>query len=834
MVKEPDNPEKSDVPEKENLEDTALDASGIAEEIKDRIPEELFETSFNNPQQPEVDDSSNPGPSVITETENIKKIKSVEADEFAMQELEEEEIFDDGPKFNHPNSILDLIKGGEDSLPDAVYENVDLNSKTEGKNLEELLKVSQKDESEWHESKVAEEGLKEKSAAIKKRQRRLFIATPLIILAAGVACFYIILPSFAPLPETEKIRFPKSKKKINPEKLKIDPNLKDEGKLNKYFQLADDLFNNKKYEKAEIVYKKLLPTNWNSADVLEKLGRCREALNDEKGALEFYKKALKKSFGGKVDLPLRLAEILQKQGDYQGIIDSLGPLEDKFETNIKLQLIMAESYLKLNMSKEALASFKKLNIQFLNQDQLKAFAKLLMQENDTKNAFKVYLFLGQNFGEMESLYNAAHVAPNPKLKIAVLTELVGKTRGQPNWDNFKLALGKELLAQGKKRDALKVLDSINPVKLSPDDSLKFLKMIASCDNSSSIMDACEIILTRHFLKDLNVQKEICEILIKNDKSSIATAIYKKQVLANPKSSIANYMYATVANGTNNKIRFYNQAISLEPNFYAALMNLGELYCEAGRWNEAIKVFKKCSRLKPNSKRPKYWIAIVEIRRNPTEKPLQAYSEFLIRTHTPEQERLKELIALAQYLPTDKKAMEYIKQMAKYPKLKEFMDLQTIRTKLIYNSLQDSDFVGKRSSEIKKYRILYLLGKGKLNDVMMMPVLKKEFPEFWKVFICWRKDISSWRENCRLIQTKHPNNKAYLLCSKIWLDEISPTQTLNQLADIEYTERPLTYLMIAERYRKDGNRIKSSIFYQTAIKFNPPNIYKEVAEYLKDN
>ena len=130
--------------------------------------------------------------------------------------------------------------------------------------------------------------------------------------------------------------------------------------------------------------------------------------------------------------------------------------------------------------------------------------------------------------------------------------------------------------------------------------------------------------------------------------------------------------------------------------------------------------------------------------------------------------------------------------------------------------------------------MYLLGQGKINEVMMVPILQKEFPEFWKVFICWRKDIASWRENSLLIESKNQDNKAYMISAKLWQGLISPAEAESLISDISYEERPLLFFMIAERYRKDGNRIKSSIFYQAAIKFKPPNIYKHVAEYFKDN
>lgn len=878
MGKDPEKPKEF------NLEDTSLDVAGDASKqdaAKKGSIEDLFETAVDNPQQdpiPEAEDkeaiakevtlgkiiaefedtsldveslSEDPKIGNMPDTKTDKtekqgppssKLKLAETDEFSMLEMEDEEpepeLEEDeekASKFRHPASILDLIKGKDDSLPEVVYQDTELETRIEGKSLEEVLKVSQKGEGEWHNSKIAEEGLKEKAEAAKKRQRKLLFWAPLIILAAGVASFYIILPTFNPLPETDKIRFPKRKRKtISPEKLKIDPNLKDENKLQGYLQMAQKLFDKKKYDKAEIVYRKILPTGWNISEIFGKMGQCRELQKDENGAVEFYSKAIAKDYGGSVDIPLRLAEILKKQGKHREILYALEPIKGKFLTSIPLQGILAETYLKLDMPKETLAAFRRLNKQCLTQEQLQVFAKLLMEENDTKEAFKVYLFLGQNFRDMKSLYKASQVAPNPKLKIAVLTELVGKTRGQANWDQYKMLLGEEMLAQGQKREALKVLDSINTGRLSPESSLKFIKVMAGFEKSASLLEACESIIKSNYLKNFTVQKEIRDILLATNKTALAEKLFKKLALATPDNPVTNFMYASVAHGTENKIQYYNKTLTINSDFYPALMDLGKLYCDAGQWDEALKKFKKCSRLKPDSKEPRYWMAIVQIRENPSEKPLQNYAAFLANANTPEPEKLKEMISLAHYLPNDRKAMEYLVLMSKYPEMKTFMELQTIRTKLIYGTLKDNDFAGKKGGEIKKYRILYLLSQGRIKDVMMMPTLKSEFPEYWKVFICWRKNISSWRGNTQLLEFKHPNNTIYILSSKLWQWEISPADAEKQINNITYEQKPLLFLMMAERYRKDGNKVKSSIFYQTSIKFKQPNIYKGVAEYFKDH
>lgn len=852
--------EKSKKGNIEDLMDTSLDNKKIESDEDDSDKEEtakeitlgkmlaeMEETSLDVESLSE-DPKQDKMPDTKTDKAEIKgpppgKLNLAETDEFAMLDVDdgdkspdEEEDGKGESKFHRPASIMDLIKGKEDddSL-EVVYEDADLETRIEGKSLEEVLKVSQKGEGEWHESEKAKDGLKEVATAAKKRQRKLFIATPLILLAAGVLCFYIILPTFNPLPETDAIKLPKRKRKtISPEKLKIDPNLKDEGKLNKYLEMADKLFQKKKFDKAEIVYQKLLPTGWNKQLIFGKIGRCRDKAGDLKGAVEFYTKSIARDYTGDAVIPLRLANILRDQEKYQEILYALEPVKNRYFTNIELQSILAEAYWELDMPQETLASFRKINKQFLSEKQLKIYAQLLMKAKDTKEAFNAYLFLGQNFNELDSLYEASKIAPNPKIKIAVLTELVGKSLGKPQWNHYNMLLGQAMLAQGQKKDALKVLESIKPEKLSIENALKFLRLVANFEKSSSLLESCETLLAKNFITNLTVQKGIRDILIRKNKNQMAEEIFKRQVNKNPGSAVANYMYATLVQGFQQKIKYYEKSLVISNEFYAAALALGKLYCDSGKWDDALNKFKKCARIKPNATEPRYWMAIVKIRKEPSVNPIVEYENFLKSINVSEPDRLKTLIALSQYLPEDVKAMEYLKQMAKYPRMKKFMDVQTIRTKLIYDKLKESDFVGKKGPGVKRYRILFLLGKGKITSVMMLPTLKSEFPEYWKVFISWRKNISSWRGNCELLEIKNPDKIVYFLSAKLWQWELSPAKADKMIGGVQYEEKPLLYFMIAERYRKDGNRIKSSIFYQTAIKFKQPNIYKGVIRYFKDH
>jgi tetratricopeptide repeat protein len=770
-------------------------------------------------------------------------------DEFEFEQFEDtQDEVQDGPltddsvtskkdeKFHRPSSILDLIKGKDDALPIVNYEeNSDLDKRLEGKTLDDVLKITQKDKERWHESKRAKAGDEEKAVSAKNRQRKFFIATPLIVMFAGVICFYIILPTFAPPTETDAIKFPKRKRKaVTPEKLKIDPNLKDQDKLEKYLKMADKLFSDKKIDKAEIVYTKLLPTGWHSENLLVRIGECRDKQKDTKGAIEFYSKAIKAGYASDVDIPLRLGTLLNEQQKYQEIYDVLSPLQEKFANKTPFLILLANSYWQLKMPEKTLSAFRSLNKQFLTQEQLKIYADLLMQKDDKKEAFNVYLFLAQNFQDTESFIKASEVAPNPKLKIAVLTELTGKTLGKPGWNYYNLLLGESMIAQGQKKDALRVLEKIKVEKLKGESALRFLKLLANFENVNSLFEACETILTKKYINNLPVQEEIRDVLIDSNHRKLAEKIFSKQVVKFKHSPIANYMFATVTSSIKLKKKYYSLALGLQPGFFSASLALGKLYFDEGNLDNAITKFKQCIDINSKAKAPRYLLAVVRIRKTEDLSALKEYHAFLEENRTSEPIILKQMLLLAQHLPTSTEAMKYLKEMEKFPQLKQFLQIQTIRTKLMYGTLKETDFKGMTAKGLKKYRILFLLGEGKIKQVMLMPTLKSEFPEYWKVFLCWKKNISSWRGNSQLLMFKHSNNPLIVMSAKLWLWEISPLEAEMQIGRLPYEDKILFYLMIAECYRKDNNKVKASIAYLTAMRYKQPNLYSKVVKYFKNH
>lgn len=808
----PEDVEKSDLSFIDIMEETSLDVGSVndysdidldSDELEEKADKELgVAESLND----------------IVKQYSNDPVPDSSNSEFNSEETEDGQL--------NP-SILDLINVEASKPKDSGIDN---------RSATEMVDFTSTESMELDEGSV--EAKKEERRRAKQKQYThivCFIVALIVLVATAALSLYIALPAFGPLPEVEGFKFHKRKKTLSATKLKIDPSLKDEKKLNKYLDFGESLYKKKKYKKAKIVFEKILPTGWESSKILANIGKCCNKLEDKEGEIEYYKKALlSKDFNGNADLALSFVALLEPENRYKEIVEVLEPIQEKLSNPIKIQMILAKSYWILKMPDETLRTYRKINKQYLEKDQLMVYVDLLMKDNDQKEAFNVYLYLAQNFNYLEGFYQASKIAPTLDLKVAVLSELSGKTIGGPKWNYYNMLLGKALYLQGSKREALKVLQRVKPERLSSKDMLYYLELISSFSENPKMQRACGNILSKEYLDDMNIQIKIRDILLKNNKKALASYIFKKQVKQFPQSDIANYMYATVAPSAKLKQEYCFRAIKINTSFYDANLALGESYCLENRWEEGIKMFQKASLLRPKDNRPQHRMAIAKIRSTKSDLGLIEYSKFLDAMNFSEEFKLRELLLVSQYLLTDAMALKYLNLMTKIPSMKKFMDREFIKTKLLYGTLKESDFTGKSGREIKQYYIIFLLGKGEVNKVMMLPILKSEFPDFWKVFICWRKKIISWRKNSKLLILKNPDNKIYKLASLLWQNEISINDVEKQIQNIEYGKRPLIYFMIAERYRKNRNKIKASIFYHTAMGFEPLNIYKGVIKFFKNN
>jgi tetratricopeptide (TPR) repeat protein len=384
----------------------------------------------------------------------------------------------------------------------------------------------------------------------------------------------------------------------------------------------------------------------------------------------------------------------------------------------------------------------------------------------------------------------------------------------------------------ERKSALSLLESVDSNLLDKEGAEKFIGMILEFRDSPILLNECHKILDKHFSNDCAFQTRLMNMMRKEGAFAFCEEFFKQQYAMHSKNAVANYMYAFFQTTTERKIELYKRALFLSPLFFQASLAFGKIYIVKQEWMEAKKQFLNCLRVSPSSLKSHYFLAVSEIKLTDSPKYIQQYEFFLRKTGIKESDILKEMIFLSQYMKTSKYTDAYLLKAAKYPELASFVEEQRIKTKFIYRMIKQSDFPKFIPSRLKFYHQLFLISKGRLREMMLIPTRRKDFPEFWKVFICWRTGIKSWRKNAELLLKRDGDDTLIATIAKLWLRKITPLNASALIDDLPYQEQPLLAIMVAEEYYREGQLRNSEFFYNQALHYSPPNIYIQLAEYLK--
>ena len=723
-------------------------------------------------------------------------------------------------------SIMDLL--GSKKTPEVSMADTDedLTEVIAEKTLDEILKTPLKDNDSWHISQY--ESIEE----VKKRQRRqrrlikILLVCLFMILSAAIVLYIVKMTTSAPPPVVKP-------EKISYEKLVISPNLKDSLKLSHFFALAESLYEKKQYKDAIIVLKKIQKTGWNPGLVNGTIGACKAELKDEKSARAYYEKSVKSGYMGKPDFALKLAAVLDKKREYKEIIKILEPFSKKFPSNQAILQYLAVAYYKTGESKKLINCYSKINLSLLPEDQLSHYGAMLLKNGDRQKAFKVYLSLGKVYDNMEAYEKAEELAPDWNTKIFILARLASKTKDPGKKAYYNMLLAVHMIELGKVQEGIQVIKGLNTDMLDKKSIPAYLNLIPYFDGTPVLIQEAVNLLIKYYPKDMNMHSKILKQLRNVGKSRLCEEFFRRELLEAPDNYIVNFFYAESLFDPVKKKKYYLKAIKLSPHFYEALFALGGLYMSEQNWRDANKYLSDCLKLKPYSRELKYRIAVTRIHLTGSGKVLKDYEQDLRSQKLSELEVLKQMILMAQHMPQERYVSVYLKRGAKVPELKHFCMIQNARSKLIYQTAEEKDFKGFLNDRLlRKYYVIYLLGKGRLHDIMLLPVKKEDFPDFWKVFICWRQEIPSWEHNAYRLLAKHKDKLLISTVTKLWLEKISPENAAFSLQKIDYEDKPLLCVMIALQYRKNKKNLKSTFYFRKALTYARPNIYADVVKFLR--
>ena len=158
----------------------------------------------------------------------------------------------------------------------------------------------------------------------------------------------------------------------------------------KYYQTATNLFQRGEYEKALLLYKKVLKTRPERKDTLFQIGFILEKLNDTPGAQAAYIAHLKNQPNDSTAL-IRLGVLYKKLGFFEKAIVPLQKAAKKQPKNAELFFDIASIYQKLDQKEQAAESFQKaVALETKNTDRLILASKSLMTLGHYEEALAGY------------------------------------------------------------------------------------------------------------------------------------------------------------------------------------------------------------------------------------------------------------------------------------------------------------------------------------------------------------------------------------------------------------------------------------------------------------
>ena len=754
---------------------------------------------------------------------------SSESDEASLKYSYHEKIEDEFEETSP--SIMDLIQTNAPPVDPLISTETDIeigddiNSRIEGKSLDEILKTSIKDEKDWHKSK--KEGISETTTDKGKHKRlkiTMLIAIILIAIGAFVVNFVIKKPEVTDLDTSA---LPLS---IN--KIKISPNLKDPKQLKRYYSQAKSLYRKERYNDAVKLFSQLLKTGWNKGLIYGMLGNCKLKLKDETAAEKYYRLSLKEGYREDIEFAINLAEILKKENNYSDIIAVLTPFIKGNESNQKLQLILAETYTQTGDTEKTIECYKRLNPGNLSEKQLQDFAMSLEASGDKKYAFKIYLLLGKLYNRTSAYIKAEQLAPDEDTRISILSKIVSKTASTPQGNYYKLILAIKMIDAGNTDEGVALLKSLKTENIAKDPASQYLMMAPYFDNEPILTRDLISILNKYYADDIKMHNKIMNLIQDAGKPEFCKDFFKQEYLLYPENPIAGYFYAINLKNPVQKKALLVKTIKLSPSFFYARLALAKMYINEQNWKDAYKLLEECLKQDQYNSEVQFYLTVAKINLSSTSRPLKEYELFLQQAKIPKQELIKKMVLMAEHMHHDKYALIYLNQAENEKELKEFSAREKIKIKLIYKSIKKEDFSNTDDPIIKKYYIIYLLSIGEERTVMNMPADNNPDIEFWKLFIRWKRGLPSWKQKSyKLLDSKKDD---YLISSilKLWVKKISLKEAESRLSSIPIIDRPLFATIIAEQYKKDRQTVKSNFFYRKALRYPNPNIYVQFSNYMR--
>ncbi len=780
--------------------------------------------------------------------ENDEKLKSGESFHAGETPVDNPSLAGGGEA--RSGSILDLIQKGGDDVVEFMPESgdVDLDA-LEGDSLQDVFRTGGKSDSSWKHETHKEGEIPpdvdtesddggEGTMPGRKRGAFKFIACLVIAGTLGVG---MALYSLLSRPDSEDLATALGVSSIK--RMRIPAKASDSS-LARYYALALRALSNKKNKDAEFILKQLDKCGWRKWLVWGALGECALDSAEKKKARKFLEDALTNapsSLSGDdriylVRFSALLASMLKKEGNYKRMAAVLTRVEKYLGNDDgKVWALLAEARYNTSEKEGALQAMDHVKLSEMTKEQMWLYASLLEDVGRRKDAFGAYLSLARGMGEDSAFDNAETLAPDIDSRIAVLMEAAARRKGTPEGEGSMVKAGKLLLESGRVKDALSILIGVDARRLEHDDSLVFLNLLPLVKSSHALVGKCHVLISKYYSRNIQIQKQLRDELLRHGAADLCRSFFLEEWRRRPNTAETNYMRALVEPTLDGKIRYLKKTLELNPQMYDALFDYGICLLEKGDLRGAETQFERCVAARPMDRGARRYLAIVKMRGSRSATPLRKYERFLKRSGISSEEIAKDMVLLARCLPHGAEERRWLAVADKFPGLSEFVRIERLRSKLVRGDLTDKDFKGlDLDGEVRKLYMIYLVGEGRLKELLLLPTKKEDFPEFWKVYAARKMGLESWRKNAKLIIAKRPGNVLETTCAKLWLGDITPEEAGKLVDTVPYEDKPLLLAMMADRLRalRRWNQVGKA--FAKALQYGNPNLYVKVIRRIMNH
>ena len=602
----------------------------------------------------------------------------------------------------------------------------------------------------------------------------------------------------------------------------------DSDEIKAKFESAKLLYNEKKFKEALDIYREIQPKTVKKADLLLLIGQCLYGMGEKEAALKSVDESIQ---AGSTNIQSYIVkiELLNALGKFDEAGTFIGELKKKFQDITAVLPDMAENLYLRNKPDEALVEFKKCQRTELSARHLKIFAKL-SEKTSPRDASALYVYSGKKFQDITSLGEAIRLTPKLEDKIDIMKDAVSSLKAGPKKSQCNLLLAELLLKDGKKKEVENIVAETDPGSFSAGLCVIYIKTLTSLSMKEKIKTYLPAMLEKNY-SDLDFSRSVQDLLKGTDNEEFKTEIFRSLYDKN-KDAVSEYLYGRALGNSSVAKDYFQGAIKKNPLFDAAWFGLGKCFMHERNWSSAVEAFSKASEIDRYNLEARFLLDLSRLYKGDGEPAVKDYEDYLRERNAMGEKGMMQLISLAQRLDDPKLSEEYLKTILANPKLGKQHKFAEVKNKLMYGHLSDADFTDGFPGQARNIYILYLLGKNRENEVLNLTTPPEDFPDFWKVFLCWKKDVQGWKENAELLvaKSKKSGDKAVELIASLWLDKLPPDALREFAPKIPYEDEPIFYWMLAEKYLKDGNKTKAKVCFSSALKDSRNMLNKVIRNY----